>query len=743
MKLSKLLLLVGLFSLGLSPAMAQFGPGPGPVPSPWTVNGNNISTQNITSMGGATITTPQMFNKLVTVCSVSSTAAQDQTAFNAAVASAGANGVTIPTGSVCKLNANTSPTVPIIFQPNGMIQPQSGIAFTPSNVNAGVYQICDTSAGGSCNFSGVPAGYLEWWGIVGGGTGYNGTQATANNPLLAAALAGSPSELIAATPGYYSFTQMVLDGNLPRLIKNAPGSNVTFIFSGGPFVYAGDNPPQVSFTGGISGTTLTVSAISAGTLKPGQFVYVGAANYTEITAQLTGTTGSTGTYTVSISQTVSGGTAMTVENPCGTRNIGLVNGVAGNGNVETIDGINITANSALVVAAAVCTANSGAHPVMQFLINFKNGNMGFISPTNSSGAYAGLIREWANWNQDYNELYNGDTYAYGLLQPTVAGSDVAVQKVSVVGGQFSCTSNNHGVFIYEDTQGASLFNQISFSGALTFESCFNIMKLDAAGQNFQTPWFERVGVGGVCSSGGCGMWEGASAYSHWELPNASFAIVNYLVSNLSNGSDVNVGNGVKYLGAGTGTLQAVGSGNPNSSVFAGPGSTYVNNAASSVGQAYWFKVGTGSTGWVPGIGTDWSLSRATSQQTGIASATTTKIQYNSATYDNATSCDVITNYRCTPLQAGAYHITGSVDVIGAFNTAAAMDVFLEKNGTAVKTGDCLQYSTEMTCSVSGDVFLNGSTDYVEIFLNTTLSSSTASIFNGAATSFFDGHWAGP
>lgn len=61
-----------------------------------------------------------------------------------------------------------------------------------------------------------------------------------------------------------------------------------------------------SFTGSIATTTLTVSAISAGTIYPSmQISGTGVTAGTRIVAQLTGTAGGTGTYTVSASQTVS------------------------------------------------------------------------------------------------------------------------------------------------------------------------------------------------------------------------------------------------------------------------------------------------------------------------------------------------------------------------------------------------------------------------------------------------------
>lgn len=70
-----------------------------------------------------------------------------------------------------------------------------------------------------------------------------------------------------------------------------------------------------SFTGSISTTTLTVSAVSAGTIYPSmQITGAGVMAGTRIVAQLTGTTGGAGTYTISASQTVTS-TSMTGDLP--------------------------------------------------------------------------------------------------------------------------------------------------------------------------------------------------------------------------------------------------------------------------------------------------------------------------------------------------------------------------------------------------------------------------------------------
>jgi hypothetical protein len=66
-----------------------------------------------------------------------------------------------------------------------------------------------------------------------------------------------------------------------------------------------------SFTGSITTTTLTVSAVSAGSIFPSmQITGTGVTAGTRIVEQLTGTTGGTGTYKVNVSQTVTS-TSMT------------------------------------------------------------------------------------------------------------------------------------------------------------------------------------------------------------------------------------------------------------------------------------------------------------------------------------------------------------------------------------------------------------------------------------------------
>jgi hypothetical protein len=99
----------------------------------------------------------------------------------------------------------------------------------------------------------------------------------------------APPAIGNTTPAAGSFT--TLTANNGTLTASAPA---------GTFSQTWDD--QAVFTGSISGTTLTVTAVTSGTLRVGMLLTGVVSAGTTITALGTGT-GGTGTYTVSISQT--------------------------------------------------------------------------------------------------------------------------------------------------------------------------------------------------------------------------------------------------------------------------------------------------------------------------------------------------------------------------------------------------------------------------------------------------------
>lgn len=96
---------------------------------------------------------------------------------------------------------------------------------------------------------------------------------------------------------------------------------------GGTFAYVSSDIGGALFTGSISGTTLTVSAVASGTLAVGQYVSgspTAVSAGTQITALGTGT-GGTGTYTINNSQTIASET-MTTDPASGALFTGSISG---------------------------------------------------------------------------------------------------------------------------------------------------------------------------------------------------------------------------------------------------------------------------------------------------------------------------------------------------------------------------------------------------------------------------------
>lgn len=145
----------------------------------------------------------------------------------------------------------------------------------------------------------------------------------------------------------------------------------------------------------------------------------------------------------------------------------------------------------------------------------------------------------------------------------------------------------------------------------------------------------------------------------------------------------------------------------------------------SVTQA---KLATG----VAGTGPAFSAYRATSNQT-LNTATFTKVQLNTEEFDTANCFDNTTNYRFTPTVAGYYQIIGSVGLNGT-NTRILCAIY--KNGSEYFRGiDASVNLSQVT--VSGLVYFNGSTDYVELYVYATFAG-TSDIVSGQKYVYFTG-----
>ena len=136
-------------------------------------------------------------------------------------------------------------------------------------------------------------------------------------------------------------------------------------------------------------------------------------------------------------------------------------------------------------------------------------------------------------------------------------------------------------------------------------------------------------------------------------------------------------------------------------------------------------------GVVKPLDSAWPAFRAfNSSVTSLPTATFTKIALQSESFDTANAFDPTTNYRFQPSVAGYYQINGAVSLASTVSAVAA----IVKTGAYVAYG---QYATALTVVVSDIVFMNGSTDYVELWASQS-AGSTVNTLPGSANTYFSG-----
>ena len=116
----------------------------------------------------------------------------------------------------------------------------------------------------------------------------------------------------------------------------------------------------------------------------------------------------------------------------------------------------------------------------------------------------------------------------------------------------------------------------------------------------------------------------------------------------------------------------------------------------------------------------------------VSSGVYTKVQFQTKDFDTNSNFDNATNYRYTPTVAGYYQISSSVLPSSATTQTV---ILLYKNGTAFKT---VSAGNSINCSsaVSSLIYFNGSTDYVEVYVN--ISGTTPTLFAQAQYTWFNG-----
>jgi len=115
----------------------------------------------------------------------------------------------------------------------------------------------------------------------------------------------------------------------------------------------------------------------------------------------------------------------------------------------------------------------------------------------------------------------------------------------------------------------------------------------------------------------------------------------------------------------------------------------------------------------------------------LTSGVYTKLQYNLEEWDTA-SCYNTSDYRFTPNVAGYYQVNGSIGL--ATTSSVPMIITIYKNGSGYRQGTISSgvAASFPFCGVSALVYLNGTTDYIELYGYSpggTLSTWSASLTN--------------
>lgn len=121
----------------------------------------------------------------------------------------------------------------------------------------------------------------------------------------------------------------------------------------------------------------------------------------------------------------------------------------------------------------------------------------------------------------------------------------------------------------------------------------------------------------------------------------------------------------------------------------------------------------------------------------LSNGSYTKLQYNTESWDTNSNYDT-SLFRFTPTVAGYYQFNFTMGLYSATSLGTRF-ILLYKNGAAHKYGNYLDMTAGTGGVITGStqVYMNGSTDYVEIY-GYVSSGGTNTIQGIAAQSYFEG-----
>jgi len=121
----------------------------------------------------------------------------------------------------------------------------------------------------------------------------------------------------------------------------------------------------------------------------------------------------------------------------------------------------------------------------------------------------------------------------------------------------------------------------------------------------------------------------------------------------------------------------------------------------------------------------------------ITVSTFTKVQLNAELFDTASAFDITTNYRFTPQVAGYYQFSGNLYFSSTVSITTG-HIVIYKNGSIAHFGsNNTATNSTMMSSIASLVYLNGSTDYVELYTYVS-GTGSISVVGGSSLSYLHG-----
>ena len=120
-------------------------------------------------------------------------------------------------------------------------------------------------------------------------------------------------------------------------------------------------------------------------------------------------------------------------------------------------------------------------------------------------------------------------------------------------------------------------------------------------------------------------------------------------------------------------------------------------------------------------------------QTGVGDASWTKLTMNTEAFDTAGYYDSSSNYRFTPLVAGKYFVYLNAGMFSeTSNKMNVANVAIYKNGSIYKISNITfnsgsDIANEVNATVCAVVTFNGSSDYVEAYARSNVTSGTSTL----------------